>query len=573
MAKVSALLFCCGIVNTALAHPVNNVPTVALQNGSYYGVHSERYKQDFFLGIPFAQPPLGDLRLRQPASLNSSWTEIRNATEYSPACYGYGEDTQKGAKNYVSEDCLTLNIIRPAGYEDKNLPIGVWIYGGGFYEGSSLDPRYNLSFIVEQSVAIGKPFIGVSINYRLQGWGWLYSKEIVQAGAANLGLKDQRLALHWLQENVEAFGGDPAKVTIWGESSGAISVGLHLLAYNGRDDKLFRGAIAESGATAGVGLINPTAALAEEAYNNITQAAGCSGASDKLACLRLVPTEQLNNIFNSTTTEDDYSLYWGPLVDGDIVARGGNEQLLDGSFVKVPYILGENSDDGTDFSPFGLNTDADFIEFYQGYGIDNKTLTDLLKLYPNDPLKDSPESFPGVFDETIGHQFKRSATLIGDIGFKAPRRLAAQEWNKHTNTPLYSYRFNAIPNGIPDYFGVTHWQEVPFMLHNVHGYGFPNLDPPYFGADPFASKPESYFNLATLMSRMWSSFIHDGNPNFHGENASIWPPYSLQSPTNFVFDANVTSHLELDTYREHGIQYLVEKYRTGAYPWGAHSQS
>jgi len=115
---------------------------------------------------------------------------------------------------------------------------------------------------------------------------------------------------------------------------------------------------------------------------------------------------------------------------------------------------------------------------------------------------------------SIGLQFKRSATLIGDIGFKAPWRLAAQAWNKHTKVPMYSYHFNAIPNGTPDYYGVTHWQEVPFIFHNVHGYGFPNIDPPYFGPDPFANRSQSYVDLATLMSRMWSTFIHDGNPNF-----------------------------------------------------------
>jgi hypothetical protein len=106
-----------------------NAPTVTLPNGSYFGIHSSHYQQDFFLGIPFAQPPVGDLRLRLPASLNTSWTGAKNATEYSPACFGYGEDTQIGAGNYCSEDCLTLNIVRPSGYENEELPIGVWIYG------------------------------------------------------------------------------------------------------------------------------------------------------------------------------------------------------------------------------------------------------------------------------------------------------------------------------------------------------------------------------------------------------------------------------------------------------------
>lgn len=128
---------------------------------------------------------------------------------------------------------------------------------GGWYEGTSLDPRYNLTFLVEQSVANDKPIIAVSINYRLHGWGWLYSDEVLEAGVANLGLRDQRLALHWLQENIHAFGGDPARVTIWGESAGAANVGHHILAYNGRDEGLFHGAISQSGPF-GFGLVNPT---------------------------------------------------------------------------------------------------------------------------------------------------------------------------------------------------------------------------------------------------------------------------------------------------------------------------
>ncbi len=567
-------------------------PKVSVRNGSYFGIHSTNYKQDFFLGIPFAQPPVDDLRLRIPASLNRSWTHIRPATEYGYACIGYGEDTAIGANNYVSEDCLTLNIVRPSGYEDAKLPVGVWIYGGGFYEGSSLDPRYNLSFIVQQSVEVGKPFIGVSINYRLHGWGFLWSEEVVKAGVANLGLRDQRLALHWIQENIHAFNGDPNRVTIWGESSGAISVGLHLLAYNGRDDKLFSGAIAESGPPSGVGLLNPSKDLAEVLYTNITTAAGCGSAVDKLACLRLLSTAELNNILEPIEGESYYQIYFGPLQDGDIIARGGNAQLLDGSFVKVPYILGENSDDGTDFPPFGLNNDSDFINFFSGFDFDNTTMKELLVLYPNNPSQEIPLSSTGQFNSTIGLQFKRAATLIGDLFFKAPRRLAAQQWTKHTNVPLYSYRFNAIPNGIPDYFGVTHWQEVPFVFHNVHGYGFRNIDPPYFGPDPFANRPQSFTDLATLMSRMWATFIHDGNPNFpcgvywfcrgsNGitdsclatENATHWPPYRTTRPTNFVFDANRTSYLEDDTYRGREIEYLVQKYKSRTKPWRDHDMS
>jgi hypothetical protein len=197
-------------------HEVLN-PTARVLNGSYYGIHNPTFNQDFFLGIPFAQPPVGDLRFRQAKPLNSSWADARSATEYSPECIGYGSDDSV-LGNPVSEDCLTLNVIRPTGASSK-LPVAVWIHGGGYVMGGSRDPRYNLSHIVQQSIHSNAPFIAVGINYRLQAWGWLFGTEILKQGQANIGLRDQRLALHWIQENIAAFGGDPRKVTIWGKSS------------------------------------------------------------------------------------------------------------------------------------------------------------------------------------------------------------------------------------------------------------------------------------------------------------------------------------------------------------------
>lgn len=218
-------------------------PTVELQNGTYYGQLNTKYEQDIFLGIPYAQPPVGNLRFQSPRPLNTSWDDERNATEYSPQCFGYGSDTWV-LGNYVSEDCLTINVVRPHGVpEDAKLPVAVWIHGGGLTTGGSSDPRYNLSFIVEQSVKMRTPIIATSINYRLHAWGFLFSSEVEEAGAANLGFRDQRLGLHWVQENIAAFGGDPETVTIWGESAGARSVATQLLAYGGRDDGLFKAAI------------------------------------------------------------------------------------------------------------------------------------------------------------------------------------------------------------------------------------------------------------------------------------------------------------------------------------------
>lgn len=155
----------------------------------------------------------------------------------------------------LSEDCLNINVIRPSGgnYSGShtNLPVLVWIFGGGLYTGSTADPRYNLSGIVQVSQDIGQPVIAVSMNYRLGMWGFLQTPGLVAEGSSNAGLADQRLALQWVQENIASFGGDPKRVTVWGESAGAQSIAYHLFSYEGRNDGLYRGAIMESGGPTG----------------------------------------------------------------------------------------------------------------------------------------------------------------------------------------------------------------------------------------------------------------------------------------------------------------------------------
>lgn len=176
--------------------------------------------------------PAERFRLAQP--LNTTWNDTALATSYPPSCIGYGSDDIGYA---LSEDCLYLNVIRPAGTNaSANLPVALWIHGGGLYEGGSADRRYNLSFIVQNSVELGTPIVAVSLNYRLSAYGFLCGSEALDEGITNNGFRDQRQALRWVNENVAAFGGDPAKVTIWGESSGAESLNAQVLAYNGESE-------------------------------------------------------------------------------------------------------------------------------------------------------------------------------------------------------------------------------------------------------------------------------------------------------------------------------------------------
>ncbi|KAF9783593.1 hypothetical protein IL306_009032 [Fusarium sp. DS 682] len=181
--KHSILGILLALITGAVSKPtlLEKPPTIKVKNGTYMGTHSNSYNQDFFLGIPYAQPPVKNLRFNTAQSLNTTWTGKKPANSYSPACIGYG-------------DCLYLNIVRPS-ERHRKLPVLVWIHGGGLVEGSAIDQRYNLSFIVQQSEAIGKPIIGISLNYRLGALGFLNSDEVAKTGNTNLGFKDQRVAL------------------------------------------------------------------------------------------------------------------------------------------------------------------------------------------------------------------------------------------------------------------------------------------------------------------------------------------------------------------------------------------
>lgn len=363
---------------------------------------------------------------------------------------------------------------------------------------------------MQQSVYARAPFIGVSLNYRVQAWGYLYGQEVLDAGSANMGIKDQRLALHWINENIGAFGGDPDKVTIWGESAGASGVGAQIVAYGGRDDGLFRGAILESGGmVASRKYVTPS--QWQPFYSNITKAANCSSANDTLECLRLVPTEVLSNILNSSVTT---GASWGPQVDHDFVQASGTQQVLDGNFVKIPILIGRNHDEGAMLGTKGINTDDQFLAMVMSAGPGNATAQTIAALYPDIPdigipgtLKGRP---PPEFSY-LGSQWKRSAAYGGDLAQHASRRLIIQSWARH-NVSSYSYLFNVFPAGLDATTGVTHFQEVAFMMHNVHGYGYENA----VASNPFADKPESYVRVATLMSRMWASFIVDQDPNNSG---------------------------------------------------------
>ncbi|KAM0426454.1 hypothetical protein ACHAPT_008145 [Fusarium lateritium] len=521
-----------------LAAATRQPPTVQVKNGTYEGKYVASYNQDLFLGVPFAQPPVGPLRFQNPQPLNTTF-KTKKATEYADSCVGYGNSPAWPFT--LGEDCLTLNIVRPAksgrSKNDKPLPVGVFIHGGGWSMDYSANGVYNLSFIVEESVKMGKPFIAVSVDYRLSFWGFMASKDILDAGIANLGLKDQRVALHWIKENIAAFGGDTSKITIWGESAGGGNVGYQATAFGGKDEGLFRGIIAQSGAdgTDMKNLTNP-----QKRYDTIVKAVGCDKKKDKLACLRQVPFDKLN----ATSALVPGNFY--PVVDGDFIPDYSSTLLEKGKFTKVPILLGTNADEGTLFGNSDVNTDEEVRALIAAGGPDAETTDILMALYPNVDALGLPAAYRVRPNGPVGAQFKRVIALQTDQLFTSWRRLRTDAWSKFGAT-AYSYLFESPNTQSVEFFGTPHFTEIGYVFYNRIGLGYADGQSPLTG--PGATK--EVLQLAKLVTRMWISFITELDPNKHGiSGVAKWPVYKAGGGygENFYFNPNGSS-VQPDTFR------------------------
>lgn len=338
-------------------------------------------------------------------------------------------------------------------------------------------------------------------------------------------------------------------------------MGWHLTAYNGRDDGIFRAGIMESGNPVNYNSYK-TNIQYQPKFNDLLDATNCTEALDRLGCLRKVPVETIQNIFNTTSLSSG----WSPIVDGDFIQRWGSIQLEEGAFVKVPIIDGANTDEGVSFGPRPVDSEEDFASFIANTSLSNPLpewwVPEALEAYPNEPAYWIPpvqELGNYTYPASYGSQYRRSAAYFGDVYFHANRRGAVETWTAN-GIPAYSYRFNTRPAGSDWNAGVQHFAEVAFVFDNTQGLGY---GPEHGGTvNPFANKTKSYYDLADLMSKSWASFIYDLDPNYAGKNTSspAWPKYDLQTPQNIVFDANVTgvAFAEPDTYRAEGIRWILD---------------
>ncbi|TFK70539.1 carotenoid ester lipase precursor [Pluteus cervinus] len=514
--------------------------TVRLDNATITGKNLGVVNK--FYGIPYALSPTGDRRLRLPQTIPAYTTDFAatdyglscpqqegaSPNPYQPAGVIYLTIPKSTAKLAQGEDCLNLNVVAPSNVKPgAKLPVVVWIYGGGFQSGTS--SSYDGSAVVNRSIVLNEPVIFVSMNYRLSALGFMGSKEVKAAGVGNLGLQDQRQAFRWIQKYISAFGGDPSKVTIWGESAGAISIGHHLVANNGNNEGLFHAAVMQSGSQTALSDITH----GQKYYDFMVSQTGCGNATDTLDCLRGVPYDSFKAAMDKSPGIFDYqsvNLPWCPRADGVFITDTPQKLVREGKVANVPLITGDCDDEGTLFAVSNLNvtTDAQVKSYFkQNWWTDasSAALDGLLFHYPSDARLGSP--YDTGFLNAITPQFKRIASIIGDASFQGPRRFFLQHRSQKQNTwSFLSKRAKSNP-----------------ILGSVHASDIPNA----YGAE----LRDYIINFATKLDPNGK----DGN----GKPLVQWPKYSNWAPSMLTFlDGPVPVTITKDDFRKDAINYMMD---------------
>lgn len=520
---------------------VNALPQVKLGKATLVGEDVSNGVQ-FFGAIPFAEPPLGELRLKAPVLKTQLPPTTFNATSYGKACI---QPALFDAAPPQSEDCLFINVYRPTGVPlNKKLPILFWTYGGGFVVGSA--DQFDGKDLVARSVERGTPIIYVNFNYRLGPLGFPQGQEADDKRALNLGILDQIAALEWVQANIHAFGGDKDKVTIVGESAGAMMTGVLFL--NPELGKLARAGILESGSSNGV--VAFPASHNEAVWKSFVEAvpacASVAATGKTFACLKNASTEEVAAAALQSISES-FSLIWAPTLDsgrGSVYPDYPSRLYEKGHFARLPFIAGTNRDEGTLFSiqePLTEEAIKDVLvaQYFPAATTDqelNKTVDALLKLYPADLAVGSPY---GTGEELFGlpASYKRVASLMGDMTFDAPRRQWSQVAAK-AGVKSYGYHFTQ-PQPEPA-LGVPHGAEMPYVY-----------------AQPPPTDPTGQGISAAIVD-YWISFTVSLNPNDgKGVKRPEWPQYTTKNQVLLQLEGGNTTVVK-DDFREEQINFLMK---------------
>jgi carboxylesterase type B len=403
---------------------------------------------------------------------------------------------------------------------------------------------YDGTSLINYGVGIGKPFIFVAVNYRVGGYGFMPGKEIQADGAGNAGLLDQRMGLEWVADNIAAFGGDPDKVTIWGESAGAISVLAQMTLFDGdhtyHGKPLFRGAMMSSGT------VVPTKPLdspkGQAVYDQVVKTGGCTGAADTLNCLRNLSHDAFLKAANSVPHLLSYSslaLSYLPRPDGRTLTSSPDDLILRGKYAAVPMIIGDQEDEGTLFALFQseLTTTDMLAKYLHDYFFADATtaqLKELINTYDNGltaVVQGSPfrsgllnEVFPG---------FKRRAAILGDLVFTLSRRLTLLVTST-LNKDVPSWSFLMSQNEGTPILGTFHGGDILQVFYGVK--------------DNYAAKSiRSYF----------LNFVYELDPNGKGNTGfATWPKWSEGHKMVQIF-ANRGALLS-DDFRQDSYEWIAK---------------
>lgn len=462
-----------------------------------------------YKGIPYAAPPIGDLRWRdaQPAT---PWSGVRQADRFSPECMQTGAYPPDAPPETMSEDCLYLNIWRPLDTKAP-LPVMVWIYGGALDNGSGSVPLYAGDVLAKHGVIV------VTFNYRLGVFGFLAHPELTRESphhsSGDYGLLDQIAALKWVQHNIAAFGGDPAQVTVFGQSSGSISISALTASPLARD--LFQRAIGESGGLFEPMELEPELVLpgAEQQGQRFAQRAGAAS----LQALRAKPAAELEKVdFGQALIVDGYAIPRDPY----LVYREGSEN-------PVSLLIGSNADEGRLFFGGMKVTAANYAE---ELGMQFPPL--LVKLL-------APA--PGTTDlqaQAAAAQFNT------DMRFRWDMWTWANLASRQDGRKVFLYQFDRVPpypaGSRYAGLGATHGMEMPYI--------FGHLD------RQAASWTAADQGLSAAMQSYWTNFAKTGDPN--GPGLPVWPAYAGTKPVVLYLDSEIAAAPVKDVGSLHKMSHL-----------------
>jgi len=461
-------------------HDAINVKMVSTEAGLISGKTGADGIVKIFMGVPFAAPPLGDLRWKPPQP-PVKWKGVKecvappaSAMQNKPAPYMMWTMEYQIPAEPISEDCLYLNIWTPAKKKGERLPVIVWIHGGAFTGGSGTVPLYNGEAMAEKGVVF------ITINYRLGPFGFLalpeLSAESPEKVSGNYGLLDQVEALKWIKRNISNFGGDPGNVTIAGQSAGSVSVNALMVTPKAKG--LFQRAIGESGGmfSAGLGIVNELKKT--EAYGlKLIDQIGVKSVKE----LREKSADEINKIQGR----------FGIVVD-DVVVLNAEKAFAGKLQNEVPLISGWTADEFLFGEPLSAKDFRAATE--RNYGNDAEAF---LKL------------FPAGSDE----EAKSSQKLMSVLNFGWQNFHWAYMESKTGKNKAWLYYFTRVPPGEPSY-GAFHSAELGYALHTLK-----------FWNKPFV---KTDYDLENTMSSYWVNFARTGDPN--GEGLPVWPAFDESSP-------------------------------------------